>query len=736
MTSAVQPILDPDPEAMRRQLEHVFLGDLDGAHDGLIELAWNDERTGALSAAELFSTDRIDDLVERAAALNRTPGVNVYVGAALRKPLARQAKRSTDADFLAASCLWADVDSDVVAPAIASCKRRGVPPTMTVVTGRYPHTRAQMWWRLDVPARDPAALRALCANVAAALGGDPSVVNPGRVLRLGGSVAWPTKDGRVLERTEVHIPDDGRPREYFFEQLSRAFAPTGGGDLLTSEPRRLSSPPPEIQPENTPGFRVSGLAIGSLSVESAVEAVRRGDRWHDHVVRLVAHWLARGWSDAEILATAESLTLPGYTHDQTRRDLARMIDGGRRKWNIPNPRHEVGDSDPPPPLDISWVDRLNAAMIPRRRWLIGSFAIRGHVTVLVAPPGAGKSTLGIALATAAATGREDLVGETVHESVKSWVWNNEDDQDELRRRLAAVVQRWSIELDTIRNRLGLNSGADRPLLVARAGRDGAVARLPDIDAIAERVSANGIGLLVVDPFVETHEVDENDNAQIKAVAVMWREIARRCDCAVVLVHHTGKPPAAAPDAWAGSLSASRGASSLGGVARIVRTLFGMSERDADKLGLPPEDRHRWVRLDDAKANLSLSESAKWFRRESVTIANGDEVGVLVPGDPKPETPSADFDAIREALLDAIAKAWNAGDPLSQRPQAKDRYAPGKVARAIGAAVNDVETVLIRLMSAGVVREEVFNSNTKKRGLRIVPFDERPPPGEASGEEGE
>jgi hypothetical protein len=39
-------------------------------------------------------------------------------------------------------------------------------------------------------------------------------------------------------------------------------------------------------------------------------------------------------------------------------------------------------------------------MIPRRRWLVGSFAIRGHLTVLVAPPGAGKSTLGIALAVA------------------------------------------------------------------------------------------------------------------------------------------------------------------------------------------------------------------------------------------------------------------------------------------------------------------------------------------------
>ena len=59
MSNAVAPILEPDSDAMRRQLEHVFLGDLDGAHNGLIELAWNDPRNGALSAAALFGTDRI-----------------------------------------------------------------------------------------------------------------------------------------------------------------------------------------------------------------------------------------------------------------------------------------------------------------------------------------------------------------------------------------------------------------------------------------------------------------------------------------------------------------------------------------------------------------------------------------------------------------------------------------------------------------------------------------------------
>ena len=38
--------------------------------------------------------------------------------------------------------------------------------------------------------------------------------NPSRVLRLGGSIAWPAKPGRVLERTEFHLFNDGRPKVY------------------------------------------------------------------------------------------------------------------------------------------------------------------------------------------------------------------------------------------------------------------------------------------------------------------------------------------------------------------------------------------------------------------------------------------------------------------------------------------------------------------------------------------
>ena len=623
MTDNVRPILEPDAGQMLFHTEHLFGGDLDGCHQGLIELAWTDPTNGNMSHATLYGTDQLDSLVERGVELNRVPGQNVYIGAALRRPGTPASGRCGDDDFFALTAFYADLD-DEVETARKLYRERRCPPTAVVVTGRQPHRRAQPWWRLDTPERDPEVCRGQNRALAQALGGDPSVVNPGRVLRLAGSIAWPTKPGRTIERTELHTFNDGRPKVYFPGQLARAFPPVGA--------ERGKRPP---NPERGPTLNLGGEFDG-VTVEACLAAIRAGDHWHNHLVRLTGHWIARGWSDAEILTAAEALTLPGYTLDQTRHEVARMIEGGRAKWNIPNPEHQVVDpADVLPPLAPDFLEQLIVSMLPRRRWLLEGTLLRGNVTVEVAPPGAGKSTLGIQQAVAIVTGRP-ITSHQVHEQTTVWVYNNEDDGDELKRRLAAVLQHWSISFAEIRGRLALNSGADRPLLAAKADRAGNVIRLPDIDACIEHIKAHGIGVFIVDPFVETHEVNENSNEQVQAVAVMFREIARRGECAVMLVHHTAKPPQGSSEGHAGNLNTARGASALVGVARIVQTLFSMSSKDAERYGVPEEERHRYVRLDDAKANVSLiGADARWFRRVGVTIANGDEVGVLVPEDLEP-----------------------------------------------------------------------------------------------------
>jgi predicted P-loop ATPase len=48
-------------------------------------------------------------------------------------------------------------------------------------------------------------VRSQVSALAALLGGDPKVCNPGRIMRLGGSIAWPTKSERVAQVTTVMV---------------------------------------------------------------------------------------------------------------------------------------------------------------------------------------------------------------------------------------------------------------------------------------------------------------------------------------------------------------------------------------------------------------------------------------------------------------------------------------------------------------------------------------------------
>ncbi|MBM3536115.1 MAG: hypothetical protein FJX60_24160, partial [Alphaproteobacteria bacterium] len=182
--SNIQPMIEPDPVQMRRHVGHLFEGWLDGCQEGRIELAWTDARDGRLKHAAIFGTDQLDELVERAVAENRRPGQNVYIGAALRKPDTAPFGRCSDEDFFALTAYYVDIDDDVMQAAAATCRERGCPPTAVVITGRHPHVRAQLYWRLSEPQRDPDICRAQNSALAQALGGDPSVVNPSRVLRL------------------------------------------------------------------------------------------------------------------------------------------------------------------------------------------------------------------------------------------------------------------------------------------------------------------------------------------------------------------------------------------------------------------------------------------------------------------------------------------------------------------------------------------------------------------------
>lgn len=75
--------------------------------------------------------------------------------------------------------------------------------------------------------------------------------------------------------------------------------------------------------------------------------------------------------------------------------------------------------------------------IPRRQFLCGPAYQRGNVTLTIAAPGAGKTSLGIAEAVFMASGRVLL--DAVKGPLKVWLFNGEEPAVELARRIAGVV---------------------------------------------------------------------------------------------------------------------------------------------------------------------------------------------------------------------------------------------------------------------------------------------------------
>jgi hypothetical protein len=210
MEAALKINLQPDTDAMRRHILVMF----GAATSGLVELAWISAGRG--SGARLFDLTAVDELVEQAASWN-LEGRNIYYGVTLKHPDTAPFGRTSDTDADAATAFWADFD-EAGSSDRADRLARKFPPTFRVTTGTVPHVRQHFYWLLDEAVRDMAHARAQVSALAATLGGDPTVVNPGRLMRLAGSIAWPTKPGRVAQLVTI---TEGGPT-YTADMIARA----------------------------------------------------------------------------------------------------------------------------------------------------------------------------------------------------------------------------------------------------------------------------------------------------------------------------------------------------------------------------------------------------------------------------------------------------------------------------------------------------------------------------------
>ena len=289
---------------------------------------------------------------------------------------------------------------------------------------------------------------------------------------------------------------------------------------------------------------------------------------------------------------------------------------------------------------IRWITELDPLNIPKRQWVLGTFLAKGFLASMVAPSSAGKTTLEISMAVALATGRSDIIGMKVPKRERVFLWNQEDDDNELNRRLCAVMKAFDVPWTDIlaedgRPLLMLGSGVSHGLLVAEKGPAGTIVPTRDIKAIANYLRELEVGVAIFDPLIELHQADENDNPQMAAVTRVFREhIAVPHQIAVLIAHHTRKPSTGDSTGHIGNIDLGRGAGSVNAVTRMGATLYTFDKKTAQAYGVPEEERHRYVRFDDGKGNMSLAGGEPlFFKRKGINIRNFEDpenVGVLLP----------------------------------------------------------------------------------------------------------
>jgi hypothetical protein len=357
----------PNVEAMRAMVDMLFRM----ATKGRIELAWtSDVAPHTLNSARMFGPEDLEDLVDRAVRLNETPNRNVYVSAGLRRETVDSDHRATDADVFAVTAVKADFDAPgALDAAWRLLKERALLPNMVVITGNHPHMRGQMWWVLDEPTDDLEVARELERRLAIWLGGDKSIINPSRVMRLGGSVAWPLKAGRKVEVTDL-ITKTARQAAWGLEELKAA--------VREAVPVN-ANPAAPIDPMD---FNTAGKQGGTGILERINKALH-GEEWHNNVRDAVAHAVARGTpADIVVDLMAPLVVRAGYTIEETRRDIATMARGALAKGFAPDPEKPTEPDRPRLPI----LDVPGLLSVPDPTWIIDGWVIDDGVSVWYGPP--------------------------------------------------------------------------------------------------------------------------------------------------------------------------------------------------------------------------------------------------------------------------------------------------------------------------------------------------------------
>jgi hypothetical protein len=178
------------------------------------------------------------------------------------------------------------------------------------------------------------------------------------------------------------------------------------------------------------------------------------------------------------------------------------------------------------PLPICPAWQLTQAP-PQRPWLIDSLWSLQAVGIVGGEPKCCKSFLALDMAVSVASGTPCLRRFPVGQSGPVLLYCAEDALHIVRSRLEGICHAAAVSLQTL----------DLHVITAPTLR---IDQQSDQARLSDAVHALRPVLLVLDPFVRLHRIDENSSGEVAPLLAYLRDLQRRFALSVVLVHHARK----------------------------------------------------------------------------------------------------------------------------------------------------------------------------------------------------
>lgn len=178
------------------------------------------------------------------------------------------------------------------------------------------------------------------------------------------------------------------------------------------------------------------------------------------------------------------------------------------------------------PLPVQRASQLSTAG-PQTQWLVQGLWSDQAVGILGGEPKCCKSFLALDVAVSVASGAACLRQFPVCRTGKVLLFPAEDSLAVVRQRLEGIASAAQV---------GFPSLAVDVITAPSLRLDTAV----DRQRLADTVQNLKPILLILDPLIRLHRVDENDASQIAALLSYLRELQRQFQVAVILVHHARK----------------------------------------------------------------------------------------------------------------------------------------------------------------------------------------------------